>query len=91
MNRLRGERVLVELEERGKQEAFKVVNGIHMPSDNTEELALTEGTVKMIGTEVNQRDISPGMKVFVKKHQGERLSPKTMEYLYNLREIIGTE
>jgi co-chaperonin GroES (HSP10) len=94
MNRLRKDRVIVDLakEEGEKKDAYdQTKGGIYVPEDKKKAAFLTKGVVLQTGTDVHPKDISAGTVVYVKKLQGERLSPEAEEYLFLERDIIGND
>lgn len=90
MNNLRGERVIVELiPEDKKKDAYREVGGVLMPVQEEEKGALVKAIVKKIGHLISPREIPLGATVYVRPHQGERLYPTTLEYLYRSDDIIA--
>lgn len=100
MNRLRGERVLVELEplqETPEQkDAYKQTDaGIFMAKQETQKKAsvveLRKATVLRVGHLIHPKDISEGMTVYVKPFQGERITDDKEHFLYDSRNVIGND
>jgi len=94
MNRLRKDRVIVDLaqEEEKTKDAFdQTKSGLFVEKDVKRDAFLTKGTVVHVGHEINPQDISVGMVVYVKKFQGERLTPENEQYMFLERDIVGND
>ena len=90
INRLRGDRVIIELDEKEVNPYEETSTGLLMPNKD-EKFALRRGTIIKVGHTVNPRDLKEGMVVYVKDFQGERLTPKSLLYLFNERDVIANE
>jgi co-chaperonin GroES (HSP10) len=94
MNRLRNDRVLVDLadsQEEKKDIYDQTEGGIFIPEDKKKEAFLTKGVILKVGHEINPQDLREGDVVYVKKFQGERLSPTSYEYLFREKDIVGND
>ena len=97
MNRLRGEKVIVEFpKEDESKDAFKQTNsGIFLAEEENEKVIKTahliKGTVKVVGHRIHHSDIKVGDVVYAKKSQGERLSPDKEEWIFHEAAIIGND
>lgn len=90
INRLRGDRVIVEFEEKENKPYEKTSSGLIL-QNKEEKFALRKGVITKVGHLVNERDLKEGMVVYVKDFQGERLTQKSLLYLFNERDIIANE
>lgn len=93
MNRLRGEWVIVDLSDtKEDKDAYeKRDSGIVMPKAPEREGFLTKGTVVLVGESVDSRDIKVGDTVYVKKMQGDRLTPDKEEWIFREAAVYGTD
>lgn len=94
MNRLRGEYVIVDLAEvkEDTKDSFEQrESGIFVGKDETRPAHLTKGRVVLVGTKIHPQDIKVGDTVYVKRTQGEKLSPDSEEFLFPERAIIGND
>jgi len=94
MNRLRNDRVIVDLaqgEDKTKDNFNQTKSGLFIEKDAKRDAFLTKGIVTHVGHEVNSQDISVDMVVYVKKFQGERLSPEDELYMFASRDIVGND
>lgn len=90
MNRLRGDKVIVELlPDKKSKDSYKEVAGILVPVQEEEKGALMECTIKQIGHLVDPKDIPLEATAYIRIHQGERLYPTKLEYLFRADDIIG--
>lgn len=90
MIRLRRDKVIVELiPDKKEKDNYKEVAGILVPVQQEEKGELTECIIKQIGHEVDPKDVPVGVVAYVRIHQGDRLYPTKLEYIFRADDIIG--
>lgn len=93
MNRLRGDRVIVDLSEvKDNKDPYKETgSGILLANDAPKDALLVKGTILRVGHEINSQDLKEGDRVYVKRSTGEKIYDGEDIYLFNERAIIGND
>lgn len=95
MNRLRNKRVIVDLPPKEeKKEAFKKEGSLFVAAETVdphEEAYLISGTVVLVGHEINPQDIKVGDTVYVRRSNGNRLTPDNHHYIFDESAIYGND
>lgn len=97
MNRLRGEKVVVEFPkvEKDNNPFEQNKSGLFIAKEESKEIESTayliKGTVKLVGSRIHPQDIKVGDTVYAKKSQGEKLSPDKEEWIFHEAAIIGND